>query len=45
MLKIQYQRKSHIARLTVTWDVFKYIENMSIREEADRLTVTWDVFK
>ena len=32
-------------RLTLTWDVFKYIYIKNIEFFSPRLTLTWDVFK
>ena len=32
-------------RLTLTWDVFKYLLIISFEIAVDWLTLTWDVFK
>ena len=34
-----------VARLTLTWDVFKFANLVSIIRQIKRLTLTWDVFK
>ena len=36
---------SVILRLTLTWDVFKFIICFLVCGFIDRLTLTWDVFK
>ena len=32
-------------RLTLTWDVLKYVRPISISYKSTRLTLTWDVLK
>ena len=42
------QRKNKdekISRLTLTWDVFKLLEEGQTVEDILGLTLTWDVFK
>ena len=34
-----------ILRLTLTWDVFKFVYLLDLNNYLLRLTLTWDVFK
>ena len=42
---ILFTNSIHNLRLTLTWDVFKYIEWKGHSDSLFGLTLTWDVFK
>ena len=34
-----------LSRLTLTWDVLKWLKQLKTNQQVTRLTLTWDVLK